>query len=464
MKKLIISAIATMSMLNSAHAVRVLSSEQVTLEKNGKEVARAFRDREACRAWYWMPRVYNTNTDARHYLEYVTVKIPGSQTTETGLVSQFEFGVQPLVNYTQAELKKKIADYVNAKISGATPSEEYRNCLTGNQTSVSASEIVLNVIPVRRVSGSTDGIDDTGARKQDHDSLDIQMAGNGDVYSSSLSSFNLAYKHEATDLFNSSRRAQDWEKKKSGETLGKIVFDVDAVERRIDSLYKVQGTLSAKFKSELKKTSCNVSNSESDNAAIGAAMGALVGGGFLGAAIGSQMFGGSETSTTVCSYNIVTEMVSGNVDIKIETEHKTDMEGKFKQICIEDDCRNVPLQDWVEKKLLAQFVMANMDIVLQKTTDGVFATTTPKGAFNGRDGDTNVTINIENRLKENEYVDVSVNADVYKTNVMSVFSDMEMFKHPLVRCFMSRNPKQRAKYPSLGNEYFVPVDFSCANQ
>jgi hypothetical protein len=462
MKKFMITALAAATMLNNAHAVRVLSSEQATLEKNGREVARAFRDREACRAWYWMPRVYNTYTDARHYLEYVTVKIPGVETNETGLVSQFEFGVEPLVNFTSDELKQKIADHINTKVGGSQPSEEYRNCLAPGQTKVSASEIVLNVIPVRKVSGATDG-DDIEAGQQGHQDLEILLAGNGDVYSSPLANFNVAYKHEATDL-RSDKRAQDWEKKKPGDTLGKIVFDIDAVERRIDSLYKVNGKLSAKFKSELKKTSCTVSNTEDNNAAMGAAVGALVGGGFLGAAIGSQMFGGSESSTTTCTYNIVTEMVSGNVDVKIETEHTTDMEGKFKQVCIEDDCRNVPLADWVEKKLLAQFVLANMDIILKRVGDEVFASTTPKGAFNGRDGDTDVTINIENRLKENEYVDVSVNADVFKTTSMSVFTDMEMFKIPMVRCFAIKNPLQRRKYPSLGNDFFIPLDFSCANQ
>ena len=46
MNKFMITALAAATMLNNAHAVRVLSSEQATLEKNGREVARAFREIE----------------------------------------------------------------------------------------------------------------------------------------------------------------------------------------------------------------------------------------------------------------------------------------------------------------------------------------------------------------------------------------------------------------------------------
>ena len=58
MKKLIISALATVSMLNNAYALRVLTSEQITIENHDGEVARAYRDMESCRSWYWMPRIY----------------------------------------------------------------------------------------------------------------------------------------------------------------------------------------------------------------------------------------------------------------------------------------------------------------------------------------------------------------------------------------------------------------------
>ena len=107
------------------------------------------------------------------------IKIPKTHNIETGLVSQFEFGVKPLINFTQNEMKQKIADHVNSKLSGSTPAEEYRNCLNPGQSRISPNEIVLNVIPVRKVSGSVANID--ADNPTGHHNLQISMANNGDV-------------------------------------------------------------------------------------------------------------------------------------------------------------------------------------------------------------------------------------------------------------------------------------------
>ena len=91
------------------------------------------------------------------------------------------------------------------------------------------------------------------------------------------------------------------------------------------------------------------------------------------------------------------------------------MEGKYKQVCIEDDCRNVPLQDWVEEKLLAQFVLANMDIILKKVGDETLQQQLQKVLLTA-EMVILLLILISRILKENEYLDVSVNADVIKSD------------------------------------------------
>lgn len=465
MRKFMITAVAMAGLLNQAHAVRVLTSEQASLVKNNLEVARAYRDREACRVWYWMPRIFKTYTDARHYIDPVSVTIPKTGKVETALASKFEFGAMPQVDFNYQELKKHIADHVNGKLSQSEVPDDYAGCVSGNQRTVSANEIVLNVIPVRKVKGVPVNKDDsdTSVPTYGYESLRIPMAGNGDIYSSPLSKVMLDYMHDAT-AFSAKAKASDWATKKAGEALGDIVFDIEGVEKDVDSSYIVKGKLSAKFKSSLKKTKCDVSHTENDNAAMGAAIGAIVGGGFVGAAIGSQLFGGSETTTSVCQYNIVTEMISGDVDMRITTEHKGHVDGKYKEVCIDDECKAVPLESWINAKLHAQFVMANMDIVLQKVGEQVFATTTPKGIFNGRDGGSSVNINIKSRLIQNTFSDVPVSSTVVKSADMGSRVDTMMFNDPIISCFRTKHWTQRALYPELGGNNFIPVDFSCVNQ
>jgi hypothetical protein len=461
--KLLTTAISGLMILNTS-AVTVLTNDKVTvMGPDDVEKISAYRDHESCNVWYWLPSRYKTVGNIEHSVDQQLIKKNNDYLI--GYASQLNFEIGPDIEFARYEsnLKKKIAELVNSKIESGI-AEEYKECKKTN-----ANEIVLNPAVVKSVGGKK-AEEEKPRRVQNRNRpfSNFQVTypyATPNSHISPLAHFWATSYHDASSP-KSKKEDNKWLNQRNGQLLGAISYDINGRELNVNSTYSVEGKYSAKFESEVKDLGCTVNGTESDNAAIGAAVGGLIAGP-VGAVVGAGLFGSSETTTTVCSSKLITNMVEGKSSVFIKYDHSmSNFKNKIKNVCNDDgECHQFPLQEWVEYKMTEELIRYNLDAHAQEIRDGVFKVSfkTKDGAtiFNGKQGDVLASNQFKVQIKQSTFDDINVTANIFKSDNQKVYLDQDIYAQSFFKCIQGKYNKQLRAYKERIGKGIMPIDETC---
>ncbi|OUR92845.1 hypothetical protein A9Q84_20235 [Halobacteriovorax marinus] len=445
-------------MCSQTQAVTVLTSSKVDVLENQKQNLVAYRDHEACATWYWLPGVYKTSGHFNHTV--VPKLIESNNQSYIGFASKMEIEVKPdfNLNKNEVKLRNKIVQHISSQIKGGA--EEYKHC-----TNVTPGEINLNVIPVRKMSAMKNVDSEVTNKKGPYGAFDLSNKFDNDTVFSPLSHFWGEIYHDASHPF-SKTEDKKWKTYGEGSKVGQLIYEIKGRELNVNSSYYFTGKFSAEFESSMKNLGCNVTSTDSEDQIMGAAVGGLIGGP-VGAFVGGSLFGGSSSTTSVCTYKLTTNMVSGSSDVKILFDHgKSNFNGKTKIVCNDDSqCKTFPLQQWVEYKMLEQLVQFNLDQQVQQISDGVFKTTfkAKDGAvfFNGKEGESTAGVDYKIQIKQSTFEGISISADIYRDSNENIVLSRDEYNTSMFRCVQRSYFKQLKLHKNLIGKSLIPINETC---
>lgn len=463
-KKLSMLALAGL-MMASPQAVTVLTSSKVSILDGKKENIVAYRDHESCGSWFWRPGSYKTTGHFEHSIVPKLVVAPhlsqAGNDNYIGFASQIEFEMEPDFNYqkNEAKLRSKISTYIKDHIN--SKAEEFKHCKP-----VAPNDIVLSVIPVKKISGKrVSKKKQNDVKKETFGGFKLSNDFGDSTVFSPLSHFWGQVFHDASAK-NSQKLDEDWKNNLTGSKVGQLVYDIRGRELNVNSTYSFEGKFTAEFESSMKTLGCTTSSGSDNNEILGAAVGGLIGGP-VGAFMGGSFFGGSSSETTTCTHQLTTNLINGSSNIKILFDHKkSDFKGKTKIVCNDDgECRTFALQQWVEYKMLEQLINFNLMSQVKEISDGVFDVTfTARDGsvfFNGKEGESAAAIDYKVQILQSSFDGISVAADVYKAHNDQLILDSYMYETKSFKCIQKKYFLQMIKHKSLIGKSLIPVDETC---
>jgi hypothetical protein len=455
----IVSALLTASLLvQPAQAGALRLYDYVTLNKDGRDVATAFQDNNDCHSWYYVPGSIELSRNFMHFTDLFSFK--ADRSSYLSMLSKITVMGKPYFDSRKdmLDLKKQIFATLQNKSECA-----------GKIGTAEAPDIALNSALVSIVGMSQSYAKTVKIKNQPlpttTNTLDTEnwamLAPTFAVPKDSVFSPNSPLSYTLVQDASNFQTAKFLktlitDTQQESKQLGTIGYELTGAIAKIHSKMSVTGTLSAEFDSHLETMECSVSNGDQSLTQDGMIAG-LTATGFSPGGVGY-----SEHRTT-CTQALITELRNGKYGLNFAFDHSGsvfDINGKriMHEFCNDkDECHTVPLQSFVEMRLLFLFLKANFEAQFTSISKEVFE------VRRGKKGSTQVEFDLDTSYIMNlaGKIDLQVPAYAYQMNASNL--DFEYLKEEPFMCMSSRATytEQSKKFPQYVGRYPTPVKMEC---
>ena len=386
MKKMITGLVLMASV--SSFAAQVYTNDSIDLASDGDLSVTAYRSVWSCTNWYMTPSKFKVGSYMDFYGNEEFIMGKHNTFIGLGLVHRLNADITSSLPQNINSLKEKIAKHINNLTSTEREKIYYKDC----PSTVSASSIRLNrqtIYQDQNLLASDYNL--TGSPSLDFQDLDIfSSAFDGGSANIEFDVSKPNYLDNLEVLFQKST------------AIGRRYFKMDSKEYIYGAYIQLHGKMTAEYVASLEKTSC-VTDSEENGFQL-AALSTTGAGGFMG--------GGSTSSSETCKFEWLSQLSNAVSDMRLEMhfDKSKDFASKRVQICDDNECSSMTLNQYVETMLLEKWLSINFVADYKRIGDNLFDMTIKR-----KTGAAHATINNKVEISETQVQGLIYSFPIYSS-------------------------------------------------
>jgi hypothetical protein len=416
---------------------------------NGGSKVIAFRSNNSCSVWQYIPGQYIASGDFIHVTDFSNTKF-GQDFYLTYLTAIETMAYAGYNAEDLMELKRNIYDW------SKRPPEKGRPDLVGNCRNQIAKpeDVFLNAQLVRQTSVVTSTNDvDSDTSLTFFSKLGPTYGSKPNFYSDPNNSQAVTFSMDASNE-NAVQNLKKIQRTSHIEPyrIGYLGMILQGVLARVNSHLYTKGQITAEFASAVHDMGCDNHN-EKQNLGIGA-----IGPGFVGGGLA-----GYTKEVKNCLSKLLTVYKAGKFHDIFEIVHLDSQfqmyDGKpimFKVCDEKEGCTiDMPLQDYVENRLVYQFLLANIDTIMKIYADRTLEVTL------GKQGENKTDFVVDMGYLSSLHGTMSIMVPVTARNLNKNNFDFSPLESQTAKCFQKSYESQAGMFKKYQKISAMPVNEEC---